>query len=71
MRNFRDVVIKGNKGTYTNTYGTGPGTFEFNKTGECTYKSYLGESVKRHGTLSFTVSKDGQTIKGTFWIIPV
>ncbi len=59
------VVIKGNKGTYTDTYGTGPGTFEFDKAGEGIYNGIWGESVKRHGTMSFTVSGDSKVISGS------
>jgi len=60
------ITITGNKGTYTDTFGTGPGTFEFQKQPDGSYAGTWGESEKRHGTLSFTVSDAGRTIKGTY-----
>ncbi len=60
------VAITGNTGTYTDTYGTGPGTFAFQEQPDGTYTGTWGESEQRHGTLSFTVSDAGRTIKGTY-----
>ncbi len=51
------------EGTYKDTFGTGPGTFKFRKTGEFTYDGTWGESEKRHGTFTLTVSQDGNSIK--------
>src|SRR5713101_4885263 len=51
------------EGTYKDTFGTGPGTFKFRKTGDLTYDGTWGESEKRHGTFTLTVSQDGNSIK--------
>jgi len=60
------VAITGNEGTYTDTYGTGPGTFEFQRQPDGSYAGTWRESEQRHGTLSFTVSDARRTIKGTY-----
>jgi hypothetical protein len=64
------VVISGAKGTYTDTYQTGPGTFEFKQTGKNTYAGTWGESKQRFGTFSFKVSDDGKTIVGRYQADP-
>jgi tripartite motif-containing protein 71 len=60
------VTIQGNRGTYTDTYGPGPGKLEFHRTGRNAYSGTWGESDKRHGIMSFTVSDDGHKIIGTY-----
>jgi hypothetical protein len=60
------VVISGARGTYTDTYQTGPGTFELRRTGRHTYEGTWGESKKRFGTLSFVTSEDERTIAGIY-----
>jgi DNA-binding beta-propeller fold protein YncE len=60
------VTIQGSRGTYTDTYGPGPGKLEFHRTEHDTYSGTWAESDKRHGTMSFTVSDDGNTITGTY-----
>jgi len=60
------VVIENNTGTYTDTYGPRPGTFEFHRTGKRTYHGVWGESEQRHGKMWFTVLEDGQTIYGFY-----
>ncbi len=60
------VRIEGNAGTYTDTYGTGPGTFQFEQTGARTYRGAWGESEKRHGEMWFTVMPHGHTIYGLY-----
>ena len=60
------VVIKGSKGTYTDTYGPGLGTFEFQRAGGRTYRGRWHQSEKRHGKMWFTVLDDGQTIYGLY-----
>jgi len=60
------VTIHGNSGTYTGTYGPEPGKFIFERIGDNEYSGTWGESDKRHGTLSFTISEDGKKIIGTY-----
>lgn len=60
------VTIQGNRGTYTDTYGPEPGKLEFRRTGRNAYSGTWGESDKRHGTMSFIVSADGNKITGTY-----
>ena len=60
------VVIEDDRGTYTDTYGPRPGTFEFHRTGERTYRGTWRESEKRHGKMWFTVLEDGQTLYGLY-----
>ena len=60
------VVIEDDRGTYTDTYGPRPGTFEFHRTGERTYCGTWRESEKRHGKVWFTVLEDLQTIYGFY-----
>ncbi len=59
------VTLGGNHGTYTHSNGPQPGKLEFHKTGENTYCGTWGDQ-KEHGTMSFTVSEDGQKIAGTY-----
>ena len=60
------VVFVDGQGTYTDTYGTGPGTLHLTKAGERAYEGTWGESPKRHGTLAFTLSKNGELANGTW-----
>ena len=60
------VVIEEDSGTYTDTYGPRPGTFEFYQTGERTYRGTWRESESRHGRMWFTVLEDGQTMYGYY-----
>jgi hypothetical protein len=62
------VKIDGNKGSYTDTYGTGPGRLEFTKTGDHAYACNWGESKKRHGTMNVTLSKDGRKLTGKWFV---
>ncbi len=62
------VTIEGNRGTYTDTWGLQPvpGKFSFHRTGDNTYSGTWGQSDKRrHGTMSFRISDDGNKIVGT------
>jgi WD40 repeat protein len=59
------VTIQGNRGTYTYSNGPQPGKLEFHRTGENTYRGTWGDQ-KEHGTMSFTVSEDGQKMVGTY-----
>jgi len=63
-------VIKGSEGTYSDTWGPGPGILKFQKTGERSYTGTWCDSaegeVLQQGTMSFTVSEDGKTIAGTW-----
>jgi hypothetical protein len=58
------VKIDGNVGSYSDTYGTGPGRLEFTKTGDHAYSCVWGESKKRHGTMTVTLSSDGRKLTG-------
>jgi hypothetical protein len=60
------VTINGRTGSYTDTYGTGPGRFELRKTGDHMYSGVWGESKARHGTLTVTLSSDGRKLTGTW-----
>jgi len=60
------VTIQGNRGIYTDTYGPEPGKIIFERIGDNEYSGTWGESDKRHGTLSFTISEDGKKIIGTY-----
>lgn len=60
------VVIAGNAGTYSDTYGPNPGKLEFAKTGGRAFTGTWAESPKRHGTLDITLSSDGNFITGTW-----
>ena len=53
-------------GTYTDTYGTGPGTMKLRRTGDRTYEGTWGESAKRHGTMVISLSGDSNQITGTW-----
>ena len=59
------VTLQGNRGTYTYSNGPQPGKLEFHRTAENTYRGTWGDQ-KEHGTMSFTVSEDGQKIVGTY-----
>ena len=65
-KDWGQVVFIGEKGTYTDTFGTSPGTIALRKTGERTYEGTWGEYPKRHGTLSLTLSADGQFANGVW-----
>jgi len=60
------VVIEENKGTYTDTYGTGQGRFKFQLYSDGTYFGVWGESTRRHGAMIFTVTEDGRKITGSW-----
>ena len=60
------IVIEDDRGTYTDTYGPGLGTFEFHGTGKRTYRGRWHQSEKRHGKMWFTVLEDGQTMYGFY-----
>ncbi len=53
-------------GTYTDTFGTGPGQVQFERTGDHSYKGTWRESDRRSGTMEFELSPDGQTITGAW-----
>lgn len=59
-----EVVLRGDgTGTYTDTYGTGPGRIEFHAAGGG-YEGRWMESARRFGTLRFAVAEDGRAING-------
>jgi hypothetical protein len=60
------VVFQDNHGTYTDTFSGSPGTLEVHRTADRTYEGTWGESARRHGTLQFTVSTDGEHVNGTY-----
>ena len=64
---WREVVLNADgTGTYTDTFGTGPGRMQFDRTGECPYKGKWWESNQRSGTLVIILSPGGRTITGTW-----
>jgi hypothetical protein len=65
-RGWGDVTIRGNIGGYTDTYRTGPGLFSLVQTGERAFLGTWGESSRRHGTFTATLSGDGKTLSGTW-----
>jgi hypothetical protein len=64
ISDWGDLTISGYSGTYTATYGTGPGTIAFTKVGDHTYDAVWGESKMRHGTLTVTLTDDGRRLRG-------
>jgi hypothetical protein len=60
------VTIQGNTGTYTGTYGPELGKIIFERIGDNEYSGTWKESDKRHGTMSFTISEDGNKIIGKY-----
>ncbi len=60
-----DVVVRADgSGTYTDTFGTGPGVFELHHAGENKYAGSWSESSQRFGTLAIVFAPDGRTIDG-------
>lgn len=53
-------------GTYTDTYGTGPGTMQLRRSGDRTYEGTWRESAARHGTMVMSLSADGSQLTGTW-----
>jgi hypothetical protein len=64
------VTFAGGVGSYTDTYGTGPGRLQLERMGDHTYAGVWGESTKRHGTLTVTLSKDASGLTGTWYVDP-
>lgn len=60
------VNFKGLQGTYTDTYGPPPGTLTMERTAPRTYRGTWKENEKHGGTLSFTLSEDGQSATGIY-----
>jgi hypothetical protein len=64
-RDWGEVVLNADgTGTYTDTFGTGPGRIELAPTCDRSYKGSWGESNQRSGTLVIILSPDGRTITG-------
>lgn len=61
----RVVLTRDGTGTYTDTYGTGPGRIEFRAAGDG-YDGRWVESERRFGTLHFALARDGRVITGTW-----
>jgi len=62
-----EVVLNADgTGTYTDTFGTGPGQLRFDRTGDHSYKGTWRESGQRSGTLVFELSPDDETITGAW-----
>jgi hypothetical protein len=62
-----DVVIGGDgSGSYTSTYGTGPGQLQIRRAGERTYEGTWSESSQRYGALVLELAPDGRTITGAW-----
>ncbi len=64
------VTIRNGRGTYTDTFGTGPGTFRIRATGTNRFEGVWGESDRRFGTMAFSLSADGRTVTGTWSASP-
>jgi hypothetical protein len=60
------VLNADGNGTYTDTFGTGPGQMRFDGVGDHSYKGTWRESDQRSGTMAFELSSDGQTIAGVW-----
>jgi hypothetical protein len=60
------VVAPDGSGSYTSTYGTGPGRFQLERVGEHAYVGTWRESSLRFGTLTVSIAPDGRTIAGTW-----
>lgn len=66
-RDWGDLVLNDDgTGTYTDTFGTGPGQMQFERTGDRSYKGTWRESEQRSGTMVFELSPDGKTITGAW-----
>jgi hypothetical protein len=66
-RDWGEVVLNADgTGTYTDTFGTGPGRIRLDPTCDRSYKGSWGESNQRSGTLVIILSPDGRTITGTW-----
>lgn len=61
----RVTLRRDGTGTYTDTYGTGPGRIEFRAVGDG-YAGRWMESSQRFGTLRFTLAPDGREIVGAW-----
>jgi hypothetical protein len=53
-------------GSYSSTYGTGPGRMSLRPIGRGRFAGTWGESAQRHGTLTLELSPDGRTLTGTW-----
>jgi hypothetical protein len=66
-RDWGEVVLNADgTGTYTDTFGTGPGRIQLDRTCDRSYTGFWGESNQRSGTLEIILSPDGRTITGTW-----
>jgi len=66
-RDWGGVVLNADgTGTYTDTFGSGPGQMRFGRTSDHSYKGTWWESDQRLGTFAFELSLDGQTITGAW-----
>ena len=66
-RDWGEVVLNADgTGTYTDTFGTGPGRIQLDRTGDRSYTGTWGESNQRSGKLVIELSPDGRTITGTW-----
>jgi outer membrane protein assembly factor BamB len=61
-----EVLVDGEHAVYSANCRTGQGRMLLHVTGHKTYDGTWGESDRRYGTLSVTVSDDGHTAKGTW-----
>lgn len=60
------VIATDGTGSYTDTFGTGPGRLRLQGGGDRRYAGTWGESSQRFGTLELLLSPDGRTITGTW-----
>lgn len=59
------VLNRDGTGTYTDTYGTGPGRIEFHAARDG-YEGRWMESERRFGTLRFRLDASGRVVTGTW-----
>src|SRR5205085_7408221 len=60
------TIAADGSGTYTDTYGTGPGRLQIRRTDDGRYEGTWGESSERHGTLVLVLAPDGRTLTGSW-----
>lgn len=60
------VIAPDGSGSYTDTFGTGPGRLHLRRAGERLYAGVWGESSQRFGTIELLLSSDGRTLSGAW-----
>jgi hypothetical protein len=60
------VINSDGTGSYSDTFGTGPGRLQLRRVADGSYDGTWGESSQRHGTLMVVLSADGRQLNGTW-----